>query len=125
MWKEFKEFIMGGNVMELAVAVVLGAAFGAIVTSLVDDIFMPIIGVLLGGLDFSTLSIQIGEAVIGYGNFIQAIVTFVIIGFALFLFVRAYNRLQKEEEAEPEPPPEPSAEVTLLAEIRDLLKEQG
>jgi large conductance mechanosensitive channel len=80
---------------------------------------------LLGGLDFSTLSIQIGEAVIGYGNFIQAIVTFVIIGFALFLFVRAYNRLQKEEEAEPEPPPEPSAEVTLLAEIRDLLKEQG
>ena len=123
MWKEFKAFIMGGNVMELAVAVVMGAAFGAIVTSLVDDIFMPIIGVLLGGLDFSGLSIQVGEAVIRYGNFLQAIVTFLIIGMAMFLFVRAYNRLQQEEAA-PEPPPEPTAEVKLLTEIRDLLREQ-
>jgi len=122
MLKEFKDFAMRGNVIDLAVAVIIGAAFGAIITSLVDDIFMPIIGVLLGGVDFSGLTVQVGEAAIGYGNFIQATVYFLIIAFALFLVVRAVNRLQKEEEPAPEAPPEPSAEEVLLAEIRDLLK---
>ena len=122
MLKEFKDFVMRGNVIDLAIAVIIGAAFGAIITSLVDDIFMPIIGVLLGGLDFSALSVQVGEAVIAYGSFIQATVYFLIIAFALFLVVRAVNRMKKQEEAAPEAPPEPSAEEVLLAEIRDLLK---
>jgi large conductance mechanosensitive channel len=122
MWKEFKDFINKGNVIDLAVAVIIGGAFGAIITSLVNDIIMPIIGVLLGGLDFSGLSIQVGEATINYGSFVQAIVNFVIIAFALFLAVRSYNRLQKEEEAAPAAPPEPSPEERLLAEIRDILK---
>jgi large conductance mechanosensitive channel len=122
MWKEFKDFVMRGNVIDLAIAVIIGAAFGAIITSLVDDIFMPIIGVLLGGVDFSGLSVQVGEASIAYGNFIQATVYFLIIAFALFLVVRAVNSLQKQEEAAPEAPPEPSAEEVLLAEIRDLLE---
>ena len=124
MWEDFKAFILRGNVVDLAVGVVIGGAFGAIVTSLVDDIFMPIIGALLGGMDWSELSWQVGEAVIAYGKFIQAIVVFVIIAFALFLFIRAYTKLRKKEEAEPEPeaPPEPTAEEKLLTEIRDLLK---
>ena len=125
MWKEFKDFVMRGNVIDLAVAVIIGAAFGAIITSLVGDIFMPIIGILLGGVDFSGLTVQVGEAVIGYGNFIQATVYFLIIAFALFLVVRAVNRMKKQEEAAPEAPPEPSAEEVLLAEIRDLLKAQS
>ncbi len=125
MWKDFRAFAMRGNVIDLAVAVILGAAFGAIVTSLVNDIFMPLIGIVIGGIDFSGLVLQVGEAAIGYGNFIQAIVTFVIIAFALFLVTRAYSRLQKEEEAAPKAPPEPTAEEVLLTEIRDLLKKQS
>lgn len=126
MLKEFRDFINRGNVVDLAVAVIIGGAFGAIITSLVNDIIMPLIGVILGGLDFSSLSIQVGEAQILYGSFIQAIVYFVIIAFVLFLAVRSYNKLQKEEaEQAPPPPPEPSPEEKLLAEIRDLLKEQA
>ena len=126
MLKEFRDFINRGNVVDLAVAVIIGGAFGAIITSLVNDIIMPLIGVILGGLDFSSLSIQVGEAQILYGSFIQAIVYFLIIAFVLFLAVRGYNRLQKEEaEQAPPPPPEPSPEEKLLAEIRDLLKEQA
>lgn len=126
MLKEFRDFINRGNVVDLAVAVIIGGAFGAIITSLVNDIIMPLIGVILGGLDFSSLSIQVGEAQILYGSFIQAIVYFVIIAFVLFLAVRGYNKLQKEEEEQaPPPPPEPSPEEKLLAEIRDLLKEQA
>jgi large conductance mechanosensitive channel len=127
MWKEFKEFIGRGNVIDLAVAVIIGAAFGAIINSLVKDIIMPIVGLVLGGLDFAALSITYKEAVILYGNFIQAIVYFVIIAFVLFLIVRGYNRLRdqgKKEEAAA-PPPEPSAEVKLLTEIRDLLQKQS
>jgi large conductance mechanosensitive channel len=124
MWKEFKKFISRGNVIDLAVAVVLGAAFGAIITSFVNDIIMPLIGVLMGGIDFTTLSIQVGAATIAYGNFIQAIINFLIIAFALFLVIRGINKLQKEEEAAPAPPPEPTAEEKLLTEIRDLLKQQ-
>lgn len=126
MLKEFKEFIERGNVIDLAVAVIIGGAFGAIIASLVDDIIMPIIGALLGGVDFTSLSIQVGAAMINYGNFIQATLIFVIIAFVLFLVVRAYNRMQKAEaEAEPEAPPEPSPEEVLLTEIRDILKSRS
>ena len=122
MLKEFKAFLARGNVIDLAVAVVLGAAFGAIVKSLVDDMIMPLIGVIMGGTDFTTLTIQVGDAIIAYGNFIQAIINFVIIAFAVFLFVRSYNKMQKKEEEAPAAPPAPSTEETLLTEIRDLLK---
>lgn len=126
MLQEFRDFVNRGNVVDLAVAVIIGGAFGAIISSLVNDIIMPLVGVLLGGIDFASLSIQVGEAVILYGSFIQAIVNFCIIALVLFLIVRSYNRLQvkEEEEATPPPPPEPSPEEKLLAEIRDLLKEQ-
>ena len=124
MWKEFKTFISRGNVIDLAVAVVLGAAFGAIITSFVNDIIMPFIGVLMGGVDFTSLSIQVGSATIAYGNFIQAIINFLVIALALFLIIHSINKLQKEEEAAPAAPPKPSAEEKLLTEIRDLLKQQ-
>ena len=122
MLKEFRDFINRGSVVDLAIAVIIGGAFGAIVTSLVNDIIMPLIGVILGGLDFAELSIQVGEAAIMYGSFIQAIVNFLIIAFVLFLIVRSFNKLKKEEEEAPAPPPEPPAEEKLLTEIRDLLK---
>ena len=125
MLKEFRDFIDRGNVIDLALAVIIGGAFGAIITSLVNDIIMPLIGVILGGLDFAALSIQVGEATILYGSFIQAIVNFLIIAFVLFLIVRGYNKLQKEKEAAPPPPPEPSPEEKLLTEIRDLLRERS
>jgi large conductance mechanosensitive channel len=122
MLKEFRDFALRGNVIDLAVAVVIGAAFTAIVNSLVNDIIMPLVGVILGGLDFTTLAITFGNANITYGNFIQAIINFVIVAFVLFLVVRSINRLQKKKEEAPPAPPEPSAEEKLLAEIRDLLK---
>ena len=125
MLKEFRDFIDRGNVIDLALAVIIGGAFGAIITSLVNDIVMPLIGVILGGLDFAALSIQVGEATILYGSFIQAIVNFLIIAFVLFLIVRGYNKLQKEKEAAPPPPAEPSPEERLLTEIRDLLRERS
>ena len=125
MLREFREFIQRGNVMDLAVAVIIGGAFGAIVNSLIDDIIMPVIGVLLGGVDFTGLSIWVGDAVILYGNFIQAVINFLVIAFSVFLVVRSYNRLQKEEADTPEEPAEPSAEEILLTEIRDLLKESN
>jgi len=121
MIKEFRDFIAKGNVLDLAVAVIMGGAFGAIVKSLVDDIVMPLVGVLIGGIDFSGLSIDVGDAAVLYGNFIQAIVNFLVIAAAMFFVVRTYNQLQKQEKAEPGPP-EPSEEVRLLTEIRDLLK---
>jgi large conductance mechanosensitive channel len=118
-----------GNVIDLAVAVIIGVAFGAIVKSLIDDIIMPLIGVIIGGLDFTGLSFTVGSAVVLYGNFIQAVVNFLVIAFVVFLVVRGYNRLQEKEEAEEEveekSAPEPSAEEKLLAEIRDLLKERA
>jgi len=121
MIKEFWDFISKGNVLDLAVAVIMGGAFGAIVKSLVDDIVMPLVGVIIGGIDFSSLSINVGDAAVLYGNFIQAIVNFLIIAAAMFLVVRTYNQLQKQEKAE-SGPPEPSEEAMLLTEIRDLLK---
>jgi large conductance mechanosensitive channel len=128
MWKEFRDFINRGNVIDLAVAVIIGGAFGAIVSSLVNDIIMPLIGLLMGGVDFASLAVHVGDAQILYGSFIQAVVNFVLIAFVLFLIVRGFNKFQerqaKEEEAAPPPPPEPSPEEKLLAEIRDLLKEK-
>jgi len=122
MLKEFRDFINRGNVIDLAVAVILGAAFTAIVNSLVNDIIMPIIGALLGGIDFTTLAITVGDAQITYGNFIQAIVNFLLIAFVLFLIIRSLNRKKAQPVAAP--PPAPTVEEKLLTEIRDLLREQ-
>ena len=119
MVQEFKAFVTKGNVLDLAVAVIIGGAFGAIITSLVNDIIMPLIGVILGGTDFTTLAIEVGDASITYGNFIQAIVNFLIIAFVIFMIVRQANKMKPEEP--PAPPAGPSAE-DLLGEIRDLLK---
>lgn len=123
MLKEFREFIARGNVLDLAVAVIIGGAFGAIVTSLVDDVLMPLVGILLGGIDFSGLSLTMGGARVLYGNFIQVIVNFLVIAFAMFLVVRTANRVMRQKEAAP--PAEPTPEVQLLTEIRDLLRERG
>lgn len=123
MWKEFKEFAMRGSVVDLAVGVIIGGAFGKIVSSLVNDILMPLIGLLLGGINFRGLSLKIGDAVIKYGMFIQTVVDFLIISFSIFLFVKVLNklyRLKKEEEASPTL----TKEEELLTEIRDLLKKQ-
>jgi large conductance mechanosensitive channel len=122
MLKEFKEFALRGNVIDLAVGVVIGAAFNAIVSSLVADVFMPIIGILTGGLNFSGLTYKFGESSISYGKFIQAIFIFVITAFALFLFVKGINKLKRKEEAKPAPVAEVPADIKLLTEIRDLLK---
>ncbi len=122
MWREFKEFAMKGNVLDLAVAVIIGGAFGKIVTSLVNDIIMPLVGLLMGGLDFSGLQLQVGSEAVKYGAFIQSVVDFLIIAFSIFLVVKAANRRKQKEAAAPEEAPLPSDEVILLSEIRDLLK---
>lgn len=121
---EFKEFISRGNVLDMAVGVVIGGAFTAIVTSLVNDIITPLIGVLIGGLDFSGLSIKVGDATIGYGSFIQAIINFLLISFVIFCVIRSFNKLAKKKSEEPETPPAPPEDVVLLREIRDLLSEK-
>lgn len=126
MWNDFKEFAFKGNVLDLAVAVVIGAAFGAIVTSLVDNIIMPLVGIISGGIDFTSLSISVGETELLYGNFIQSIIDFIIIAFSIFLFIRLLMKLKrKKEEEEEEVEEEPDAQEQLLTEIRDLLKEQN
>lgn len=122
MLKEFKSFAMRGNVIDLAVGVVIGAAFGAIVKSIVADILMPIVGVLTGGLDFSGLVYAVGEAKIAYGNFLQASFIFIITAFALFLLVKGINKMKKKDEEKPAAAPAPPADIVLLTEIRDLLK---
>jgi large conductance mechanosensitive channel len=106
MLKEFKEFVMRGNVLDLAVAVIIGGAFGLIVTSLVNDILMPLIGLLLGGIDFTGLSFTVGDAVVTWGNFVQAIVNFLIIAFAIFMIIKAANTTKKKEPVAP--PAEPT-----------------
>ncbi len=122
--KEFKEFISRGNVIDMAVGVIIGAAFGKIVSSLVDDILMPVIGVALGGINFSTLSIHIGDATVRYGMFIQNIIDFVIVALCIFFLVKTMNKFfKKKEEPAPEPPKK-SDEVLLLEEIRDALKKK-
>jgi large conductance mechanosensitive channel len=134
--KEFREFAMKGNVVDLAVAVIIGAAFGAIVTSLVNDIIMPIIGAVTGGLDFSNYFVPLSAkvaatnladakkqgAVLAYGNFITLTLNFILIAFVLFIVIRLINQLKRHEEAKPAEPPKPTAEVVLLSEIRDILK---
>lgn len=123
LFKEFKEFISKGNVLDLAVGVIVGGAFGKIVTSLVDDIIMPIIGLIIGGIDFSGLSLKIGEATVKYGMFIQNIVNFLIIAFSIFLVVKAVNKMRRIKPEKEEPvEPKKSNEEILLTEIRDLLK---
>jgi large conductance mechanosensitive channel len=139
MLQEFKDFAIKGNVVDMGVGIVIGAAFTSIVKSFVEDIVNPIIGVFTGGIDFSNLFINLsgqeaatlaeaqekGLAVISYGNFINAIIAFLIVAWVLFLVIRAINRLKREEEEAPAPEPEPSAEEKLLTEIRDLLASKG
>jgi large conductance mechanosensitive channel len=140
MLQEFKQFAMRGNVVDLAIGVIIGAAFGKIVGSLVDDIIMPVIGRIFGGLDFTNYFIGLTSAsqqattydaakkagaTLGYGTFITVTVNFLIIAWILFLIVRGINRMSKQEKAAPPPPVPPSKEAVLLAEIRDLLKARG
>lgn len=123
MWKEFREFISRGNVIDLAVAVAVGGAFNKIVTSLVNDIITPILGIFLGQINFSALAIQIGKATIQYGSFIQTVINFLLTAFAMFLIVQTYNRFKRKEEKieEIKKLVEPSQEVLLLMQIRDAL----
>lgn len=140
--KEFRDFALKGNVVDLAIGVIIGAAFGAIVSSLVDDVFMPVIGLILNGIDFSNLFFALlppdgaqyptiaaardaGVATLNYGLFINAVVKFIIIAFVLFLVVKAINRMRRQEAAAPAAPPAPTAEEKLLMEIRDAIKSQG
>lgn len=139
MINEFKDFIMKGNVMDLAVGVIIAGAFALITASLVGDIIMPIVGWIFGGLDFSNYFIPLGEgvtattlaeakeqgAVLAWGNFLTTIINFVIIGFIIFMMVRFVKKLEMKKEEEPAPDPEPSAEEKLLGEIRDVLKAQS
>jgi len=129
MMQEFKTFAIKGNAVDMAVGIIIGGAFGKIVSSFVSDIIMPPIGLLVGGVNFEDLSITLKESVgttaaitLDYGKFVQTIVDFVIIAFSIFLVIKAMNSLKKKEEAAPTVPPPPSAEQQLLAEIRDLLK---
>ncbi len=122
MLQEFKAFAMKGNVVDLAVGVVIGGAFGAIVTSLVGDVIMPVIGVLTGGLNFSGLVFTVGAATVAYGKFIQALFVFLIVAFVLFIVIKAMNKMKRNAEAEPVKPADVPADVKLLTEIRDLLK---
>jgi large conductance mechanosensitive channel protein len=130
-FKEFKEFAMRGNVIDLAVGVVIGAAFGKIVTSLVDDIIMPPVGYLTGGIDFTQMryviepgneAAGVAEVAIKYGNFINVVIQFLIVAFCIFMVVKGINSLKRKEEEAPAAPPAPSNEEVLLAEIRDLLR---
>lgn len=125
--KEFKEFAMKGNVLDMAVGVIIGGAFGKIVSSLVDDVLMPLVGKITGGIDFTKLSLTLGEgdnaATLNYGMFIQNVVDFLIVAFCIFLMLKAINKFNKKEE-EPAAAPEPTNEEKLLTEIRDLLKKK-
>lgn len=127
--KEFKTFAMKGNVIDMAVGIIIGAAFGKIVSSFVNNVLMPPLGILIGGVDFTNLAIVLKEAVgetpavtLSYGIFIQTVVDFLIIAFAIFLTIKAMNALKKKEEAAPAAPPAPSNQEILLTEIRDILK---
>lgn len=124
MWKEFKEFAFKGNVVDLAVAVVIAAAFGQIITALVNNIIMPLVGILIGGVSFESLTLAVGDAVVEYGFFIQALVNFFIIVFSIFVFIKLFNHLKRKEEAVEVAIEEEAvdAQVELLTEIRDLLK---
>lgn len=127
--QEFKSFAMKGNVVDMAVGIIIGVAFGKVVTSVVNDVIMPPIGLLVGGIDFGSLAITIREAtetapavMIKYGAFINTIIDFIIVALAIFVIIKAMNSLKKKEEAAPAAPPKPTEEVLLLTDIRDLLK---
>ncbi len=122
VWEKFKKFAIKGNIFDLAIGVIIGGAFGKIVTSLVNDIIMPVIGLLLGGIDFSNLQFRFGKAVVKYGAFIQNVVDFLIISFSIFIFIELIGRFREKEEHDEEP--SPTREEMLLAEIRDLLKQK-
>ncbi|KKB74474.1 MULTISPECIES: large conductance mechanosensitive channel protein MscL [Bacillus] len=124
MWKDFKSFAIQGNVIDLAIGVIIGGAFGKIVTSLVNDIILPLFGLVLGGLDFLALSFTFGDAQIKYGMFIQTIVNFFIISFSIFIFVRYLSKLKKKKEIQEEKEAGPDPQEELLKEIRDLLKKR-
>jgi len=131
MWKEFKEFAVKGNVMDLAIAVIIGAAFGKIVSSLVNDVIMPVIGLIVGGIDFTSLKIiltpavgETAEVAILYGTFIQTIVDFLLIALSVFFVIKLLTKFKKKEEVKPAAPAAPSQEIVLLTEIRDLLKKK-
>ena len=139
MWREFRDFAMRGNVIDLAVGIIIGAAFTTIVNSLVNDIILPPIGLLLGGVDFSNFFVTLkggahptieaakaaGAVTVNYGLFINAVIRFLIVAFAIFILVKQINRLKREEPSAPASPPEPSRQEVLLAEIRDLLRARG
>lgn len=125
MWKEFKAFALKGNVLDLAVGVIIGAAFGKIVTSLVEDLIMPIIGLIIGGVDLNGLHFKYGEAVLNYGTFLQTVIDFLIVAASIFLFIKLISKFKKKEENKPAAPPAPSNEEVLLGEIRDLLRRQN
>jgi len=136
MIQEFKDFAVKGNAIDMAVGIIIGAAFGKIVSSIVDDLVMPVVGKLMGGVDFTGLFVNLGDgdfqtlaaakeagaATLNYGNFIQTAIDFLIIAFAIFMMVKAINKLKRQEEEEPEAPAEPPEDVLLLREIRDSLK---
>ena len=131
-FREFKEFAMRGNVMDMAVGIIIGGAFGKIVSSFVSDVIMPPIGLLIGGVDFSNLAVTLKHATateaavtLNYGMFIQNVVDFIIIALAIFIVIRLMNSLKRKQEAAPATPPAPTKEETLLTEIRDLLKENN
>ena len=124
MLDEFKQFAMKGNVVDLAVGVIIGGAFGKIVSSLVEDVVMPLVGTLMGGLNFTGLAIKVGEATIKYGKFVQTLLDFLIIAWAIFIAVQVINRLKKKEEEAPAAPAAPPRQEVLLEEIRDLLKQK-
>ncbi|WP_299737566.1 large conductance mechanosensitive channel protein MscL [uncultured Rossellomorea sp.] len=121
MWQEFKKFAVKGNVIDLAVAVIIGAAFGKIVKSLVDDIIMPLLGILLGGISFTNLKVTVGDAVITYGVFLQNVVDFFLIALVIFFIIRLYKKMERKEEVKAEVKVDQKEE--LLKEIRDLLKD--
>ena len=143
MLKEFREFAVKGNMLDMAVGIIIGAAFGTIVTVLVNDVIMPVVGLFTGGADFSQMhavlqdgspagpyatleaAAEAGAVTLNWGLFVNALISFLIIAFVLFMIIRNFNRLKKAEEEAPPAPPEPSAEETLLTEIRDLLKQQA
>ena len=123
--QEFKEFISRGNVLDMAVGVIIGGAFRKIVTSLVNDIIMPLVGIIIGGHDFTGLILKVGDSNISYGNFIQNVVDFLIVAFCIFIFIKGINKFKKKEiKSEKKEEPKKSDEVLLLEEIRDLLKKE-
>ncbi|WP_147533542.1 large conductance mechanosensitive channel protein MscL [Bacillus marasmi] len=125
MFQEFKKFALKGNVVDLAIGVIIGGAFGKIVTSLVNDLIMPLIGLLVGGVDFSKLSFKVVDAEVKYGAFLQTVVDFLIIAFTIFMVIRMFNRFKKKQEEQPVTVANPDKKEQLLTEIRDLLKQNA